>query len=67
MIENDTCNTFKSRNDSTIALLICKGELKMTQKIHKNIYSYLHNGGRIIARKWVSNRGVLTTGSKTPE
>ena len=36
----------------------------MTQKIHKNIYSSLHNGGRITARKGVSNRGVLTTGSK---
>ena len=67
MTENDTCETFKSRNDSTITLLVCKGELKMTQKIHKNIYSSLHNGGGITARKGVSNRGVLTTGSKTLE
>ena len=67
MTENDTCDTFKSRNDSTITLLLCKGELKMTQKIHKNIYSSLHNGGGITARKGVSNRGVLTTGNKTPE
>ena len=36
-------------------------------KIHKNIYSSLHNGGGIMARKGVSNKGVLTTGSKTPE
>ena len=35
--------------------------------IHKNIYSSLHNGGRIMARKGVSNRGILTTDSKTPE
>jgi len=67
MIENDTCDTFKSRNDSAITLLLCKGELKMTQKIQKNIYSSLHNGGGITARKRVSNRDVLTTGSKTLE
>lgn len=67
MIENNTCDTFKSRNDSTITLHLCKGELKMTQKIHKNIYSSLHNGGGITARKGVSNRGVITTGSKTLE
>ena len=67
MTENDTCDTFKSRNDSTITLLFCKGELKMTQQIHKNIYSSLHNGGGIKVRKGVSNRGVLTTGSKTHE
>ena len=67
MTENDTCDTFKSRNDSTITLIFFKGELKMTQKIHKNIYSFLHNGGRITARKGVSNRGVLTIGSKTHE
>ena len=35
--------------------------------IHKNIYSSLHNGGGIMARKGVSNRGILTTDSKTPE
>ena len=67
MIENDTCDTFKSRNDSTITLLLCKGELKMTQKYIKKFYSSLHNGGGITVRKGVSNRGVLTTGSKTPE
>ena len=39
----------------------------MTQQIHKNIYSSLHNGGGITARKGVSNRGVLTTGSKILE
>ena len=35
MTENDTCDTFKSRNDSTITLVLCKGELKMTQKYIK--------------------------------
>ena len=67
MTKNDTCDTFKSRNDSTITLLLCKGELKMTQKIHEKIYNSLHNGGRITTMKGVSNRGVLTTGSKTLE
>ena len=67
MTENDTYDTFKLRNDSTTTLLFCKGELKMTQQIHKNIYSSLHNGGRITAREGVSNRGVLTTGSKILE
>ena len=67
MTENDTCDTFKSRNDSTITLLLCRGELKTTQKIHKNIYSSLHNRGGIMARKGVSNIGILTTDNKTPE
>ena len=67
MTENDTCDTFKSRNDSTITLLFCKGELKMTQQIHKNTYSSLHNGSGISARKGVSNKGILTIGSKTLE
>ena len=35
--------------------------------IHKNIYSSLHNGGGIMARKGVSNRGILTTDNKTPK
>ena len=67
MTENDTFDTFKSINENTITLLFCKGEPKMTQKIHKNIYSPLHNGGGITARKGVSNRGVLDTGSKIIE
>ena len=66
MTENDTCDTFKSRNDNTITLLLCKRELKMAQNT-KNIYSSLHNGGGIMARKGGFNRGVLTIGNKTPE
>ena len=37
MTENDTCDTFKSRNESTITLLLCKGELKMTQNTQKHL------------------------------
>ena len=35
--------------------------------IHKKNYSSLHNGCKIMARKGVSNRGILTTDNKTPE
>ena len=40
LTENDTCDTFKSKDDSLIKLLFVKENCKWW-KIHKNIHNYL--------------------------
>ena len=44
LTENDTCDTFKSKDDSSIKLLFAKENCKWI-KIHKNIHNSLYNGG----------------------
>ena len=66
MTENDTCDTFKSRNDSTITLLLCKEELKMTQNTQKHLQLFTQ-WRQNNSKEGGFNRGVLITGSKTPE
>ena len=51
MTENDTCDTFKSRNDSTITLLFAKENWKWLNKYTKTFTVLLHNGGGIISKE----------------
>lgn len=44
LTENDSCDTFKSKDDSSIKLLFGKENCKWW-KIHKNIHNYSNNGG----------------------
>ncbi len=53
LMENDTCDTFKSKDDSSIKLLFAKENCKW-RKIHKNIHNSLKNGGWIMQRKQFS-------------
>ncbi len=67
MTENDTCDTFKSKDDNTITLLFTKDNWKWLNKYTKTFTVLLHNGGGISARKGVSNRDIMITNSKTHE
>ena len=58
-----------SNQETTVQLryFFVKENWKWLKKYIKNIYSSFHNGGGITTRKGVSNRGILATGSETPE
>ena len=53
LIENDTCNTSKSKYDNSITLLFVKENCKW-RTIHKNIHNSLYYGGGIMQRKGIS-------------
>ena len=66
MTENDTCDTSKSRNDSSITLLLCKRELKMahnTQKHSQFFAQWRRNDGK----EGGFHSGILITDNKTSE
>ena len=66
LTENDTCDTFKSKDDSSIKLLFCKCELWMAKNTqnHSKIFVQWRLDD---AKEGGFNSGLLITDNKTPE